>query len=312
MIQVAFAILADHFIGDRCVGMHPVVMVGKLIEWFEGLLYSKTSQKMRGFVFTVLTLLATGAVVFIIERIVNTHVVLQWTMGIYLMYLIPSAKSLRDFTEAIIPSIDQNDLTIARQQIGMLVGRDTDMLTKEEIIRAAIETSSENTIDGLVAPVFYMALGSLWGHGLLFGYLYKAINTLDSMVGYKNERYLKFGYFSAKLDDLANLLPARLGSVMMLFLGKILGYDTYSGWRVFLRDRKNHKSPNSGHPESVTAGLLGIQLGGDSRYFGKMVSKPTIGDQKKDLEASDIRKSNSILYGVAYMLVLLLIIGGWA
>ena len=312
MIQVALAILADLFIGDRCIGMHPVIMLGKLIEWLEGLLYGKTSQRIRGFIFTVLTLLATGAVVFIIESIVNTHIILQWTVGIYLMYLIPSAKSLRDFTEAIIPSLDEDDLTVARQQIGMLVGRDTETLTKDEIVRAAIETSSENTIDGLVAPVFYMAIGSLWGHGLLFGYLYKAINTLDSMVGYKNERYLKFGYFSAKLDDLANLLPARLGSMMMLLVGKILRYDAYSGWLVFLRDRKNHKSPNSGHPESVTAGLLGIQLGGDSRYFGKMVSKPTIGHKKKDLEASDIRKSNRILYGVAYMLVLLLIIGGLA
>jgi adenosylcobinamide-phosphate synthase len=310
MIQVAVGVVVDLVIGDRCIGTHPVVIIGKLIEKLENILYGEFNQKQRGLILTLSTLLIVGVVVMGIEKLIHLHWFIKWTLGLYLMYLIPSAKSLKDYTEALIPSLENNNLTHARQQLGMLVGRDTESLTKEEMIRASIETSSENTIDGLVAPVFYMAIGSFFGHGLLLGYLYKAINTLDSMVGYQNEKYQHFGYFSAKLDDWVNFVPARLGSLMMIFIGQLLGFDGHHAWTVFLRDRYNHKSPNSGHPESVTAGLMGIQLGGNSFYFGQMVEKPRIGDSNRIPTVLDIRKSNQILYGVAYLWVALLVITG--
>ncbi len=312
MIQVAVSVMVDLVIGDQCIGPHPVVIIGKLIEKLENMLYGEFNQKQRGLILTLSTLLIVGVVAIGIEKLIHLHWVIKWTLGLYLMYLIPSAKSLKDYTEALIPSLEDNDLSHARQQLGMLVGRDTGSLTKDEMIRASIETSSENTIDGLVAPVFYMVIGSFFGHGLLFGYLYKAINTLDSMVGYQNEKYQHFGYFSAKIDDWVNFVPARLGSLMMIFIGQLSGFDGHHALTIFLRDRYNHKSPNSGHPESVTAGLLGIQLGGSSVYFGQMVEKPRIGDSNRIPTVLDIMKSNQILYGVAYLWVaLLLIIGVW-
>ena len=194
-------------------------------------------------------------------------------------------------------------------KLSYLVGRDTEELDEESVIKAAIETSAENTIDGFVAPLFYILIGNIFGLGLVLGYIYKSVNTLDSMVGYKNDRYMDFGYFSAKFDDVLNFIPARIGSMLMIVAGLILGYDWKNGMKIFKRDRKNHSSPNSAHSESVVAGLLNIQLGGANRYFGKIVKKPVIGDRNEKVKGQDIHRTNRILVATDVLTIIILIFG---
>ena len=164
------------------------------------------------------------------------------------------------------------------------------------IIRSTMETISENTVDGIVAPMFYMFLG-----GLPLSMSYKAINTLDSMVGYKNEKYIDFGKFSAKVDDVANFIPARITGIFIILASMILGYNGKEAWRIFFRDRKNHSSPNSAHSEASVAGALGVQFGGRVSYFGKEVDKPTRGDKKKEFEIEDIKKNIKIMYATSFL-----------
>ena len=178
----------------------------------------------------------------------------------------------------------------------MIVGRDTENLNEEQIAKAAVETVAENTSDGTVAPLLFMAIG-----GAPFGFLYKAINTLDSMIGYKNDVYLFFGRFSAKLDDAANFLPARISALLMVLASMVLGMDYQRGYAVFRRDRFNHASPNSAQTESVCAGALGIQLAGDAYYFGKLYPKKTIGDKVRAVSYQDIAGANRLLYATAVL-----------
>ena len=186
-------------------------------------------------------------------------------------------------------------MAAARKYLSYIVGRDTQNLNKGQIISAVIETVAENSIDGVIAVLFYMIGGYFLGIPALLAYLYKAASTLDSMVGYKNKRYLQFGYASAKLDDILNFIPARFGALVMLLSGAISGNNAKEGFRIFKRDRKNHSSPNSAHSESVIAGLLGVRLGGGNYYFGEYVSKPYIGDDKKEVEIKDMEKVYNIL-----------------
>ena len=181
----------------------------------------------------------------------------------------------------------------------MIVGRDTEDLSEEQVAKAAIETVAENTSDGTVAPLLFMAVG-----GAPLGFLYKGINTLDSMVGYKNEVYLFFGRFSAKLDDAANFIPARVSAFLMIGASALLGMDFRNAWRIFRRDRFNHASPNSAQTEAVCAGALDIQLAGDAYYFGKLYPKKTIGDRLRAIRYEDIASANRLLYGTAALCLL--------
>ena len=169
-------------------------------------------------------------------------------------------------------------------------------MDEKMIIRSTMETISENTVDGIVAPMFYMFLG-----GMPLAMAYKAINTLDSMVGYKNEKYMDFGKFSAKVDDVANFIPARITGILIVLASMILGYDYKNSLKIFLRDRKNHSSPNSAHSEASVAGALGVQFGGKVSYFGKEIDKPTIGDKTKEFELEDIRKNIRIMYVTSFL-----------
>jgi adenosylcobinamide-phosphate synthase len=176
------------------------------------------------------------------------------------------------------------------------------------VLRGIIETVSENTIDGILAPLFYMLIGAPFGLSVYFAVAYKVINTLDSTIGYMQAPYKEIGFVSAKIDDLANYIPARLGAILMLVAGGLVKQDLKNGWYILKRDCRNHKSPNCGFPEAVTAGLLRIQLGGTNTYFGEVVVKPTIGDAVKTLETTDIEKSIRVLYVAEVLLMLLAIV----
>ena len=213
------------------------------------------------------------------------------------------ARALLARTEEILAA-NEADLPAARAAVGRIVGRDTESLDEAGVARACVETVAENCCDGVIAPLLFLALG-----GAPLGTLYKAVNTMDSMLGYKNQRYLYFGRPAAKLDDLANLLPARLGGLLMIGGAALCGQDGRGAWRVFRRDRYAHASPNSGHCEAACAGALGVRLGGPSVYFGQVADKPYIGDGQRPVEGEDIRRANRLALASAALCFGLILVG---
>ena len=306
-----FAILLDRLLGDPPNWPHPVRLIGWGITQTESLIRKSKMNLKVGGVMLVITIL-TGVLVIISGLRVILPPLLFYGVSVYLFYTCLAARCLADEANRIHLSLEQGDLPEARKWLGMIVGRDTEGLSEPDVTRGVVETVSENTVDGVLAPLFYMLIGVPWGLSLELGMLYKAVNTLDSMVGYLHPRYKDIGFASAKLDDLLNFLPARLGSVLMIISGFFLKLDVRNGWAIFVRDRLNHKSPNSGHPEAAIAGLLGVKLGGANRYFGEVVEKPTIGDEKVVLNRSHIKASIRVMYlsewlvwGIGFILLLL-------
>ncbi len=215
---------------------------------------------------------------------------------VVLCYQMLAMRSLRDESMKVAKELEGQGLSAARQAVSMIVGRDTACLTREGVIRAAVETVAENTSDGVVAPILYML-----AFGPLGGVFYKAVNTMDSMIGYRNDRYCYFGTAAARLDDVLNWLPARISGLCMVAASGLLGMDAAGAWRIFRRDRYRHKSPNSAQTEAACAGALGIQLAGDAVYFGKTVHKPLIGDALRPVEASDIGRANRLMMGASFL-----------
>lgn len=211
------------------------------------------------------------------------HPALRFGLEVLFCYQIPATKSLRMESMRVYEPLKNADLPLARHYLSWIVGRDTQNLDEEHVAKAAVETVAENTSDGIVAPLFYLVIG-----GAPLGFLYKAINTMDSMIGYKNDRYLYFGRAAAKLDDAVNFIPAILSAWLMIAASHLLGLDGKNACRIYQRDHKNHSSPNSARTESVCAGALGVQLAGDAFYFGRLVHKPTIGDPGRPVTAQDI------------------------
>lgn len=230
-----------------------------------------------------------------------------WQLGLALesfwCYQIFATKSLKVESDRVYIALKDKGLEAGRKAVSMIVGRDTQNLTEEGVTKAAVETVAENTSDGVIAPLFYMLIG-----GAVLGFAYKAINTMDSMVGYKNDRYQWFGTAAAKLDDVVNFIPARVSAVLMIVASYLIGMDGKNAARIFRRDRFNHKSPNSAQTEAVMAGALDVQLAGDAWYFGKLHKKPTIGDPVREMELLDIRRSHKLLYGTAMLGLILGII----
>ena len=224
----------------------------------------------------------------------------SWQFGLALesfwCYQILATKSLKVESDRVYVALKDNGLEAGRKAVSMIVGRDTQNLTEEGVTKAAVETVAENTSDGVIAPLLYMLIG-----GAVLGFTYKAINTMDSMVGYKNDRYQWFGTAAAKLDDVVNFIPARVSAVLMIAAAYLNGMDGKNAARIFRRDRFNHKSPNSAQTEAVMAGALDVQLAGDAWYFGKLHKKPTIGDPIREMELLDIRRSHRLLYGTALL-----------
>ena len=219
------------------------------------------------------------------------HPVVYWLLASFWCWQILATKSLKTESMKVYAPLKEGDLPAARRAVAMIVGRDTERLTEEGVAKAAVETVAENTSDGIVAPLIFLALG-----GPALGFFYKAVNTMDSMVGYKNERYLYFGRTAARLDDMLNFLPSRISAWLMILAAAILGMDGKNAKRIYLRDRKNHASPNSAQTEAVMAGALRVQLAGDAWYFGELYKKPTIGDPFRAVEPEDIVRANRLMY----------------
>ena len=305
----------DLIIGDPYSFPHPVRYIGKLISIVEKQIRKITSSdkglKIAGFFLWFIVVGATFGITTLVLQLFKFNKLAYFIVNTILIYTTLATKCLKDESVKIYKVLKTGDLEKSRIQLSYIVGRDTTNLNEKEIVRATVETVAENTVDGIIAPLFYGFIG-----GAPLAMAYKAVNTLDSTVGYKNDKYYYLGFASAKIDDIANYIPARLG-VILLSLGSLLtGFNFKDALKIGIRDRKNHKSPNCAFSEGAVAGALGIQLGGTNVYFGKEVYKPTIGDKTREIEIEDIVRTNKIMYSssiisiiiftVAYYLVIAL------
>lgn len=319
IIAIGAGFALDRLLGDPPTWPHPVRLIGKQIDWEEKILRESfpnatpEQEKALGaaMVADVITtsVVATASILWFADKI---HPAFAAGVESFLCYQLMAAKSLRDESMKVHKALTEGTLPEAREAVSMIVGRDTANLDEEEVACAAVETVAENTSDGVVAPLLYMGLG-----GAPAAMAYKAINTMDSMVGYKNEKYQNFGWAAAKLDDIANFVPARISGALMCAAASLSGFDGQRAWDVFLRDRLNHTSPNSAHTEAACAGALGVKLGGGHYYFGEYVEKPTIGDDVRPVEADDIQRANKLMYttaalgaGLACAMSLARVVGG--
>ena len=302
LLALAIGFCMDLLIGDPHSIAHPVVGIGKLISALEKLLRHLLPKTDKGEI-------AAGTVLWILVAGISTA--LPW--GILLLcrtispwlrlaaesvmcWQILAAKSLKDESMKVYTALESGDMDKSRHAVSMIVGRDTARLDDAGVTRAAVETVAENTSDGVVAPMLYLALG-----GAVLGFFYKAVNTMDSMLGYVEPPYKNIGLVPAKMDDAANFLPSRLSALLMLAAGCLLGLDGKNGWRIFRRDRFNHASPNSAQTESVCAGLLGVRLAGDAWYHGVLHRKKFIGDAKREITHRDILLACRLMYLTAFL-----------
>ncbi|MBU5437438.1 adenosylcobinamide-phosphate synthase CbiB [Tissierella sp. MSJ-40] len=302
MNSLIVAAVLDLLIGDPYYFPHPVKLMGRIIGIEERiarkLTRSKGGLKLAGFIIVILNVFLAYFIPYTILKVLLPYKIAYNLLNIYLMYTCIAARCLDVEAMKVYNGIEEG-LEEGRKRLSYIVGRDTTNLTFEEIIRADVETVAENTSDGVIAPLFYMMLLGAPG-----GLAYKMTNTMDSMLGYKNEKYIDYGYFPAKTDDLFNFLPARLTGILMI-LSSAFKFDIKKGFQMMVRDRKNHKSPNCAYPEGAVAGLLNIQLGGNNYYFGKMVEKPTIGDKTISIDKSHIRDTVEIMYRSEFLFLFL-------
>lgn len=298
--------ILDLIFGDPHWLPHPICLIGNLIGFLEKnlrrlLAPGKTALLLGGALMVVIVLSLSYAVPYAVLMLAEqVSPWLRFALETIMFYQIFATKCLRDESMKVYTALHNNDLEDARVKLSWIVGRDTKELTAEEVTKGAVETVAENTADGIIAPMFYMFIG-----GAPLAFLYKGINTMDSMVGYKNDKFLYFGRCAAKLDDVANFIPARITGILMILASYFLNMNAAGAWKIFWRDRYNHLSPNSAMTESVTAGALNIQLGGDHYYFGKLVHKDTIGDNIRPVVAEDIVAVNNLLYMTAVISLLL-------
>jgi len=297
-LAVFVGLMLDFLFGDPNVWWHPICLIGRLISKTEKILreakdISIQKERKQGVILVVVVCLISTAVptvLLVIAYII--HPIAGFALESFLCWFLLAGKCLYTESMKVANALETDGLDAGRYAVSMIVGRDTNELSIEGVIKATVETVAENTSDGIVAPLFYMLI-----LGAPFGFLYKSINTMDSMVGYKNDKYINFGRMAAKLDDAANFIPSRISGICMI-IGAYLGKD-YSGEnavKIFKRDRLKHASPNSAQTESVMAGALGVQLAGDANYFGKKYEKPFIGDFTRNIEISDIKKAGRLMY----------------
>lgn len=303
-LAIIIGFLLDLIIGDPQGWPHLVRLLGALISVLEKALYNSSRKRQAGTVLVVTVLFVSAAVS--VAMLAAAWLLSPWlylAVASLLCWQILAARSLAEESKLVYNALQNQDLPAARQKLAMIVGRDTTDLEVPDVVRATVETIAENTADGIIAPLFYFMLG-----GIPAAIIYKAINTMDSMLGYQNDRYREFGRRAALLDDVANYLPARLSALIMLLASAISGFSVSGAWKIWRRDRRKHKSPNAGQTEAVMAGALGIVLGGASRYGGVMVEKPALGDPVRAVEIEDIKRAQTIKWWTtALMLILILI-----
>lgn len=304
VIAIISGFILDLIFGDPHWLPHPICLIGNLISSLEKLLikvFGRSNELLLaggGVLVFIVLVVSFGVPYFLLRWAADFSPLLAFVLETIMFYQIFATKCLQDESMKVYKELVSGNLIKARKQLSWIVGRDTQELSYDEVTKATIETVAENTADGIIAPMFFMFLG-----GAPLAFLYKGINTMDSMVGYKNEKYMYFGRFAAKLDDLANYIPARLAGIFMIVASYFLNYDYKQANKIFWRDRYNHLSPNSAQTESVCAGALNIRLGGGHFYFGKFVPKATIGDDFRPANADDIKKTNSLMYLTAIISV---------
>lgn len=296
----------DFLFGDPVWLYHPVRIMGNLISLLEKAVRkisrnSKSGLLIGGAVlWVIVVILFTGIPYGVLEILKNKNEIAAFLLEMFWCYQLLAAKSLKTESMKVYKKLKDSDLEGARKAVSMIVGRDTANLDCEGVTKATVETIAENTSDGVIAPLFYMLIG-----GAPLGMLYKAINTMDSMLGYKDEKYLYIGRIAAKMDDVVNYIPARISAIMMVLASFLCGLDWKNGWKIFLRDRYNHSSPNSAQTEAVCAGALDIQLAGDAWYFGKLYKKPYIGKPIRSIRIEDICQTNRLMYVTAIVTMII-------
>ena len=308
--------ILDLFLGDPQGWPHPIRWIGSLIGFLtENFLKSAdrsletehiSRKKRLGLLMVILVIvISTGSCFLILHLAYTLNSFLGIIIETVITYQCIAAKSLYTESMKVYYALTEDGLDAGRNAVSMIVGRDTKSLDEKGVIKAAVETVAENTSDGVIAPLIYLAIG-----GPVLGICYKAMNTMDSMVGYKNDKYMDFGRAAAKLDDVVNFIPSRISAYLLIagcfFLGK--DYSALNAFRIFIRDRFNHSSPNSAQTESACAGALGVRLAGPASYFGKRVEKPYIGDSFRDIELFDIKRANRLMFAAEFILVVLVIL----
>ncbi|MEG1877578.1 MAG: adenosylcobinamide-phosphate synthase CbiB [Lachnospiraceae bacterium] len=311
MIIVCVGFLTDLCFGDPHRMWHPVQGIGYCITVTERVLRAifhireereadKNKKRRVGVLLVLLVLsLSVGIPAGLLFLAGKIHPGFYSILACIWCYQLLAMKSLKKESMKVYTALERGELQQARGALSMIVGRDTQELSKEGIIKATIETIAENTSDGVIAPLFYMMMFGIPG-----GFLYKAVNTMDSMIGYRNDRYCYLGTAAAKLDDILTYIPARIAAMGMILSSFLLGMDAKQAVKIYKRDRYRHASPNSAQTEAVCAGALSVQLAGDAYYFGILYQKPTIGDAKRTVETEDIRRANRLLYATSVLVLM--------
>lgn len=320
LLAVVIGFVLDFIFGDPMVSWHPICLIGNLIakleKWTRNV-FPKTEKGERraGRVCAVAVILISTTIPALLLALAYS---LSFWLGVaveaVMCFFVLATKTLKKESMNVGRALSQEGLEAGRKAVSRIVGRDTESLTEKGVIKAAVETVAENYSDGVAAPLLYLILG-----GGAAGFFYKSINTMDSMLGYKNEKYLNFGRFAAKLDDVVNYIPARLAALLLIAAAGVCGQDGKKAWEIFKRDRYNHASPNSAQTESAAAGALHVQLAGDAWYFGELHKKPFIGDDIRPIEVEDIARINRMMYTAAVLALavfggvklLVLAAGGW-
>lgn len=291
----------DLLVGDPRWWPHPIRWTGRLINSMEWVFYDKEASPLLqrlagvGFWLAVMTMVLSGTIL-LIGITSQIHSLAGQLVMIWLAASCLATRCLHAEAAGVAHALAGDDIVTARESLGRIVSRDTSQLDEKEIIRALVETISENISDGIVAPIFFLALG-----GPLWAMAYKAVNTMDSMVGYLNDRYRYFGWFPARADDLVNWIPSRLSGVLLVGAARLLGLDWKQAWRIMARDAGKMKSPNAGYPEAAAAGALNVRLGGTNVYFGKPVDKPTLGDPTTPLGLEVYNKMVRLMYATSFL-----------
>ena len=305
MIVALFAFLVDIVVGDPRSRMHPVVLVGNLISRLEKLLYHEAdtdNKKMvKGALLAAFVLVFAYHMAYLLVQLSSQagNPLLDTMVQALILSFTISPRSLSEAGRELFQLLEDGNLEKARFKVGWIVGRDTGKLSPAEVTRATVETIAENTVDGVIAPLFFFAVG-----GVPLAVLYRAANTMDSMLGYKNDRYLFFGRVPARLDDILNYIPARICGVLFVLSAMLLGFDYRAAWRIMLRDARKHPSPNGSWAEASVAGALGIRLGGYNSYFGKQHFRAYMGDPLKELQQGNIMECIRLMYSASILFLL--------